>query len=210
MKITLIIPAMLWAAAPGSAASCEGLASLALPQAKIASAQVVAAGTFTPPAGRPDPYRTVPEFCRVAATLTPSSDSDIKVEFWLPTTGWNRKMQVVGNGGWAGTISYAALAEGVRGGYATASTDTGHSTPGGAFVAGHPEKLIDFSWRSEHEMTVKAKAIVQAFYGSAARRSYWNGCSTGGRQALKEAQMFPEDFDGIIAGAPGQRTAMGL
>src|SRR5215471_1652782 len=198
------------APAPQFAASCEALTSLALPQAKIDIAEVVAAGAFTPPAGRPDPYRDVPEFCRVAATLTPSNDSDIKVEFWLPTAVWNRKLQVVGNGGWAGTISYTALAEGVRGGYATASTDTGHSTPGGGFVAGHPEKLIDFSWRSEHEMTVKAKVVVQAFYGAAARRSYWNGCSTGGRQALKEAQMFPDDFDGLIAGAPANRTAMSL
>jgi len=210
MKITGIILTALCASVPGLAASCKSLASVPLPQAKITMAEVVAAGAFTPPTGLPNPYRTVPEFCRVAATLTPSSDSDIKVEFWLPTTGWNRKLEVVGNGGWAGTISYGALAEGVRGGYATASTDTGHATPGGGFVQDHPEKLIDFSWRSEHEMTVKAKAIVQAFYGGAARRSYWNGCSTGGRQALKEAQMFPEDFDAIIAGAPGNRTAMGL
>jgi feruloyl esterase len=209
MKITALMTFALTASA-AFAASCEDLASLALPQAKITMAQVVAAGAFAPPAGRPEAYRNVPEFCRVAATLTPSEDSDIKVEFWLPTADWNRKLQVVGNGGWAGVISYSALAEGVRGGYAAASTDTGHSTPGGSFVAGHPEKLIDFSWRSEHEMTVKAKAIVAAFYGAAARRSYWNGCSTGGRQALKEAQMFPDDFDGIIAGAPGNRTAMGL
>ena len=191
-------------------ASCESLASLALPNAKITMAQLVAAGAFNPTAGRAEPYRSLPEFCRVAATLTPSKDSDIKVEVWLPTNGWNRKLQVVGNGGWAGTISYSALADGVRGAYATASTDTGHSTPGGSFVAGHPETLIDFSWRSEHEMTVKAKAVVEAFYGASPRRSYWNGCSTGGRQALKEAQMFPDDFDGIIAGAPGNRTAMGL
>ena len=210
MKLTLVTLLALAASAPAFAASCEGLASLSLPQAKITSAQVVAAGAFTPPTGRPDPYKNVPEFCRVSATLTPSSDSDIKVEFWLPTAGWNRKLQVVGNGGWAGTISYGALAESLRNGYAAASTDTGHSTPGGSFVAGHPEKLVDFSWRSEHEMTVKAKAVVQAFYGSAASRSYWNGCSTGGRQALKEAQMFPDDFDGIIAGAPGNRTAMAI
>lgn len=102
------------------------------------------------------------------------------------------------------------MAEALRQGYATASTDTGHSSQGGGFALGHPEKLIDFSWRSEHEMTVKAKAIIQAFYGSAARRSYWNGCSTGGRQGLKEAQKFPDDFDGIIAGAPANRTAIAL
>lgn len=209
MKPTALFAGLFWTV-PAFAASCESLASLALPEAKVTMAQVVAAGAFSPPTGRADAYRNVPEFCRVTATLTPSKDSDIKAEVWLPTNGWNRKLVVVGNGGWAGTISYGALADGVRGGYAAASTDTGHSTPGGAFVAGHPEKLIDFSWRSEHETTLKAKAVVAAFYGAAARRSYWNGCSTGGRQALKEAQMFPEDFDGIIAGAPGNRTAMGL
>ena len=131
MKITAIILTSLCPLAPGFAASCESLVSLALPQAKITMAEVVAPGAFTPPTGRLEPYRTVPEFCRVAAMLTPSSHSDIKVEFWLPTTRWNRKLQVVGNGGWAGTISYSALAEGVRAGYAAASTDTGHSTPGG-------------------------------------------------------------------------------
>jgi hypothetical protein len=138
MKIAPVIFA-LSAVAPGFAASCESLASLSLPQTKITSAQMVAAGAFAPPTGRPDPYRNVPEFCRVAATLTPSSDSDIRVEFWLPASGWNRKLQVVGNGGWAGVISYAALAEGVRGGYAAASTDTGHSTPGGSLPPAIPK-----------------------------------------------------------------------
>jgi len=210
MKICAFLFAFFCACVSAIAASCDSLASLALPQTTITLAQVVPTGGFTPPTGRPDPYRNVPEFCRVAATLAPSSDSDIKVEFWLPTVGWNRKLQVVGNGGWAGIISYGALAEAVRNGYAAASTDTGHSGGSGAFVTGHPEKLIDFSWRSEHEMTVKAKAVVKAFYGAAARRAYWNGCSTGGRQALKEAQMFPDDFDGLIAGAPANRTAMSL
>lgn len=198
-------------AAPARAATCQSLMSLTLPDAKITMAQVVSAGSFSPPAARRSSvFDGVPEFCRVAATLTPSSDSDIRIEVWLPSADWNRKLQVVGNGGWAGTISYGAMAEAVKAGYATSSTDTGHSTTGGAFALGHPEKLIDFSWRSEHEMTLKAKAIVTAFYGNAAKRAYWNGCSTGGRQALKEAQMFPDDFDGIIAGAPGNRTAMAL
>jgi len=107
-------------------------------------------------------------------------------------------------------ISYAALADAVRAGYASASTDTGHVGGRGTFALGHPEKLIDFAWRSEHEMTVTAKAVIAAFYGSAPSRSYWNGCSTGGRQGLKEAQKFPEDYDGIIAGAPANRTALAL
>ncbi len=146
----------------------------------------------------------------MAATLKPSSDSDIKVEFWLPVSGWNNKLQSVGNGGWAGVISYSAMADAVRAGYASASTDTGHAGGSGSFALGHPEKLIDFGWRSEHEMTVKAKAVIQAFYGSAPKLSYWNGCSTGGRQGLKEAQKFPDDYDGIIAGAPANRTALAL
>jgi feruloyl esterase len=202
--------------APGTAAAatCDDLAKVSLPNAAITSAKVVDAGAFTVPGNQKgkggNPYANLPAFCRVAATLTPSSDSDIKIEVWLPVANWNKKLQSVGNGGWAGTISYSALADAVREGYASASTDTGHAGGSGSFALGHQEKLIDFGWRSEHEMTVKAKAIVQAFYGSAPQLTYWNGCSTGGRQGLKEAQMFPGDYDGIIAGAPANRTAISL
>jgi len=204
-------------ATPVLGATCESLAATALKDATVTRAEVVAPGKFSPPdagrrgAGRGNnPYGDLPEFCRVAATLTPSSDSDIKVEVWLPANNWNGKFQAVGNGGWAGVISYTAMADALRGGYATASTDTGHVGGRGTFALDHPEKLIDFSWRSEHEMTVKAKALIQAFYGSTPKLSYWNGCSTGGRQGLKEAQMFPNDYDGIIAGAPANRTAISL
>jgi feruloyl esterase len=201
--------------APAFAASCESLASLAFPNTAITTAQVVAPGAFVPPGGpgkgkAANAYKDLPEFCRVTATLKPSSDSDIKVEFWLPTSNWNRKLQSVGNGGWAGVISYSALADAVKAGYAGASTDTGHVGGSGSFALQHPEQLIDFSWRSEHEMTLKAKAVILAFYGSAPRLSYWNGCSTGGRQGLKDAQKFPGDYDGIIAGAPANRTALAL
>jgi feruloyl esterase len=201
---------------PAFAATCESLTAAALSDATIARVEVVAPGGFLPPGGgrrgegRANPYKDLPEFCRVAATLTPSSDSDIKVELWLPSKGWNGKFQAVGNGGWAGVISYAAMADALRAGYATASTDTGHVGGRGTFALDHPEKLIDFSWRSEHEMTVKARTLIQALYGVAPRLSYWNGCSTGGRQGLKEAQMFPNDYDGIIAGAPANRTAISL
>jgi feruloyl esterase len=195
--------------------TCAGLAT-ALKAATGIRAEVVAPGKFSAPdggrrgGGRGSAYDDLPEFCRVAVTLAPSSDSDIKVEVWLPAAGWNGKFQAVGNGGWAGTISYPAMAEALRAGYATASTDTGHVGGRGTFALDHPEKLIDFSWRSEHEMTVTAKTLIEAFYGAAPKRSYWNGCSTGGRQGLKEAQMFPDDFDGIIAGAPANRTAISL
>jgi feruloyl esterase len=181
-----------------------------LPDTTITSAQAVAAGAFTPPVGpggrgggpQANGYRELPEFCRVAATITPSSDSDIKIEVWLPVSGWNMKFEAVGNGGWTGSIPYAALAAGLQRGYATAATDTGHQGGSGSFALGHPEKLTDFAYRAVHEMTVKAKAIVEAYYGSRPRYSYWNGCSSGGKQGLKEAQKFPADFDGIIAGAP--------
>ena len=149
-----------------------------------------------------NPYRDLPAFCRVAATLTPSSDSDIKIEVWLPASGWNTKFEAVGNGGWTGNIPYPSLAAGIQRGYATAATDTGHQGGSGSFALGHPEKLIDFAYRAVHEMTVKSKAIVEAYYGSGLKYSYWNGCSSGGKQGLKEAQKFPNDFDGIIAGAP--------
>ena len=203
-------------ASTAHAATCDSLASLALPDAKVDVAQVVAAGAFTQPGGRAgrggNAFADLPAFCRVAATLKPSSDSDIKIEVWLPASaqgsggagsGWNGKYQAVGNGAWTGTIGYAAMADALRRGYATSSTDTGHVGGSASFAMGHPEKAIDFAYRSEHEMAVKSKAIVTAFYGSAAKYAYWNGCSAGGRQALKEAQMFPADFDGIIAGSPG-------
>lgn len=171
---------------PLTAATCESLASLSLPNAKITKAETV-----------------VDTLCRVSVTATPTADSDIKIEVLMPLRSWNGKFQAVGNGGWSGSINENGMTAAARKGYATASTDTGHSGGSASFALGHPEKLIDYAWRSEHEMTVKAKAIIAAFYGSGPKLSYWNGCSAGGKQALKEAQKFPDDFDGIIAGAPG-------
>ncbi len=198
---------ILCAAPPAVAATCESLKSLSLPDTSITRAEVVPLGEFQQPAGGPPGqqganFRDVPAFCRVAATLAPSNDSDIKIEVWLPVSNWNGKFQAVGNGGWSGSIVYASLGRQVARGYATASTDTGHSGGTGQFALGHPEKLVDFGYRAVHEMTVKAKAIVAAFYGQGPKYSYWNGCSSGGKQGLKEAQKFPNDFDGIIAGAP--------
>jgi tannase/feruloyl esterase len=204
----LLISAGSLIAAPTGGSTCDSLSKLSLPNVAINSAQTVAAGAFTPPPAPgpfgPNPalFKGLPAFCRVMATLTPSSDSDIKIEVWLPASGWNNDLQAIGNGGWNGTMGYAALAEGVKGGYATAGTDTGHQGGSASFAMGHPEKLTDFAYRAVHEMTVTSKAIIQNFYGSAPRYSYWNGCSTGGRQGLKEAQKFPADFDGIVAGAP--------
>ena len=171
---SLVAVAVVLAASPARAAGCEDLAQLKFSDATVTLAQSVAAGAFTPPAGGRggNQYADLPAFCRVTATLKPSSDSDIKIEVWLPAVNWNSKYQAVGNGGWAGVISYSAMAQAVSRGYAASSTDTGHVGGSGSFALGHPEKLIDFSYRSEHEMTVKAKAIIDAFYGSAPRLSY--------------------------------------
>ena len=227
----VLLGVVLTAAAPATAATaCEKLASLALPNAKIDSAQTVAAGAFVQPGGRgangagrgtapaANPFGTLPAFCRVTATLTPSSDSDIQTEIWLPASGWNGKFQAVGNGGWAGTIPYPAFAAAVLAGYAGAGTDTGHVGNSAEFALGHPEKVIDIAYRSIHEMTVQSKTIISAHYGTPAKFSYYNGCSQGGRQGLAAAQKYPEDFNGIIAGAAawnqmrahGARTALNL
>jgi feruloyl esterase len=176
-----------------------------LPDATVTMAQSVAAGAFKAPAGGGRGGGTnmadLPAFCQVAATLKPTGDSDIKIEVWLPASGWNGKFQAVGNGGWNGNVDQNALAGALRRGYASASTDTGHTGGGGAWMQ-NQEKLVDYGYRAVHEMTVKAKAIINEFYGSPAKLAYFNGCSAGGRQALKAAQKYPDDFDGIVAGAP--------
>jgi pimeloyl-ACP methyl ester carboxylesterase len=179
-------------------------ASLQLPNTMVTAAQAVPAGQFTAPGGgAAQATANLPAFCRVSLTIKPSSDSDIKSEVWLPMTGWNGKFLQVGNGAWGGSIQYGALADSLRRGYAAASTDTGHTGTDASFAVGHPEKLIDFGYRSVHETAVQGKATVKALYGVSPRLSYFNGCSAGGRQSFMEAQRFPDDFDAIIAGAPG-------
>jgi feruloyl esterase len=195
----------LCVASQASAATCDSLSSLKLPDTTITMAQPIAAGAFKPAAGgrggNAQAFADLPAFCRVAATIKPTPASDIKIEVWLPASGWNGKFQATGNGGWNGNIDTNALAAGLRRGYATASTDTGHEGGGGPWMQ-VPEKLVDYGYRAVHEMAVKAKAITSAFYDSAPKLSYFNGCSAGGRQGLKAAQKYPDDFDGIVAGAP--------
>ena len=206
--------ALLLAGLFAAPADCDALARLALPSTTITTAHWVQAGPFSPPpaqsegapatpaAPRPAaPPIVVPAHCRVAIVMRPSNDSHIEAEVWLPAE-WNGKFQAVGNGGWAGSISYPAMARALQDGYATASTDTGHKGGNASFAIGHPEKLIDFGYRAVHEMTVQAKALIAAYYKQPARLWYWNGCSTGGRQGLMAAQRYPDDFDAILAGAP--------
>jgi feruloyl esterase len=180
---------------------CRGLASLPVPNTAFTASEPVALGTFAPPEGTAIP--NLPGFCRVAATLTPSKDSSIRVELWLPER-WNKRFLGTGNGGFAGKIGYGALAGGVRTGYAVANTDMGMATPPGkdaSVFVGRPERWKDWGYRATHEMTAFSKRIVAAYYGTEASRSYFTGCSTGGEQALMEAQRFPDDYDGIVAGA---------
>lgn len=192
-RVTLAF--LMMAASNASGSSCENLKSLQLKDTKITLAEAVPLDPDSAAGGKP--------YCRVAATLSPTNDSEIKIEVWLPAEGWNHKFQGNGNGGWTGSIAPNLLAREVARGYASAMTDTGHEGGSAIFALGHPEKLIDFGYRSTHEMTVAAKAIIRAYYGEAPKLSYFTGCSAGGRQGLMEAQRFPDDYDGIVAGAPG-------
>jgi feruloyl esterase len=181
--------------------SCTNLAALTIPSVTIKSSTPIAAGPFSPASsGTP---MTLPAFCRIEATARPTSDSEIKFEVWIPPAdAWNGKFEGVGNGGYSGSISYAAMATGLRRGYAVASTDTGHTGDDLKFGQGHPEKVIDYAYRSIHLMTGAAKLIVRNAQGRFAERAYFVGCSAGGHQALQEAQRYPDDYDGIVAGAP--------
>jgi feruloyl esterase len=192
--------------------SCTSLAALTIPGVVVRSATAIGAGPFTPPAARiaadedrPQGGRsmTLPAFCRVEATARPTPDSEIKFEVWIPPVdAWNGKFEGVGNGGYSGAIGYAAMAAGLRRGYAVASTDTGHTGDDMKFGQGHPEKVIDWAYRAVHVMTDASKLIVRDAEGRFAEHAYFVGCSSGGHQALTEAQRFPDDYDGIVAGDP--------
>jgi feruloyl esterase len=189
-------------ARPAHAADCAALAALALPQATIVTAESVTAGAFMPPYG--EPLEKLPAFCRVAGVLRPTPDSEIRFEVWLPEKDWNHKFLGTGNGGFAGSIYYPQMGGNLRRGYATAGTDTGHEADAqdASWAYHHPEKIIDFGYRGLHLATQRAKSVIEKYYGAAPAKSYFDACSDGGREALMEAQRFPEDYDGILAGAP--------
>jgi feruloyl esterase len=191
-------------ATPAAAETCASL-WLGAADTTITAAVPVAAGTYTAPDG--EVFTNLPAFCRIAATLTPTQDSNIKIEVWMPFSGWNGRYLGTGNGGIAGLVVYGTLAGFLRLNYAVANTDMGTSPAatdplGSRVLSGHPEKQIDFATRSTNLMTVRAKEIIRAFYGERPRYSYFLGCSTGGGQGVHEALQFPGDYDGIVAGAP--------
>lgn len=187
-----------------AATPCEQLTALALPHATITSAESVAAGDFTPPGGAP--LTGLPAFCRVAGEATPTSDSRIAFEVWIPSAeAWNGKYLQVGTIGYGGAFQYGAMGLTLKRGYAVASTDAGHKAALGvdaSFALGHPEKIIDFGYRAAKETTDKAKAILRAHAGRGPRYSYFVGGSNGGREALMAAQRYPGDFDGLISEGP--------
>jgi pimeloyl-ACP methyl ester carboxylesterase len=185
--------------------SCESLLSLKIANTTIDSSALEPGGP--PKLSGIDAValaEPLPARCVVKGSIHPTSDSDIKFEVWMPASGWNGKLNESGNGGFAGSINYAGLASSVQRGYVGVSTDTGHSgkDADATWAKGHPQKLVDFGYRAVHLAAVDAKAVLKAYYGAPQKRAYFLGCSNGGRQALMSAQRYPEDFDGIIAGAP--------
>jgi hypothetical protein len=194
-----------------SANACEGLVELKLENTRVNSARTIARGGFILPPDNASvstdfftAFKSLRAFCRVAGTIQPSSDSRIGFEVWLPVSGWNGKYEGAGSGGFGGSFNYYRLAEAVNAGYVGSSTDTGHQASYGdsSWARGHPEKIIDFDYRAVHETAEASKSITRAFYGKGPMWSYFCGCSNGGRQGLMEAQQYPNDYDGILAGAP--------
>ena len=185
-----------------NAADCHALAKVALPETTILTAELVGGGKFTPPYGAP--LTALPAFCRVSGILHPTPDSVIRFEVWMPEAGWNHRFLGTGNGGFGGSIYYGQLADSLKRGFATAGTDTGHQADAqdASWAYQHPEKITDFGYRAVHLTTERAKTIIDTFYGEAPTKSYFDACSDGGREALMEAQRFPADYDGILAGAP--------
>ncbi len=206
MMRRLCIAALAWVL-PVVGVPCDMLKQTRIKNNEIVSAEQVTSGSYATASG-------LPAFCRVVTAARPSSDSQIGIEVWLPVEGWNGRALGTGNGGFAGKISYNSLANGLKLGYAVANTDMGMAVPVGADASvfiGRPDRWRDWGYRATHEMTLTAAALIQAYYGHGAAHSYFSGCSTGGEQALMEAQRFPNDYDGIVAGAPANnRTGVHL
>jgi len=210
-QIRMILPALLVGgavlgpAAAGTPTSCASLSTFSHPNTTINSANSQPGGPYVAPDAWHLVFTNLPPYCEVQATIQPTADSSIKVRVWMPTTNYNGRYLGTGNGGYAGGFFFSELADGINRGFATANTDMGATLAAGVnadAMVGHPEKWKDFGWRATHLMTAFAQALINAFYGNPAAKSYFAGCSTGGQQALMEAQRFPNDYDGILAGAP--------
>jgi feruloyl esterase len=183
------------------ATDCAGLAKLTLEAVTITRAEAVTSGTLEA-GGQME--QELPALCRVEGVLRPSPDSEIRFEVWMPESGWNGRLLGVGNGGFAGSIGYGGMAGYVKRGYAVAGSDAGHEgeSTDASWAYGHPEKVKDFGWRAVHLTRARAGELLRAYYGKPQEKAYFDSCSDGGREALMEAERFPEDYDGILAGAP--------
>ena len=188
-------------AVPAAAASCDAVAGLKIENTTIDAAESHPAGAYTPGGGAE--IDRLPAFCRVYGVVTPVEGSKVGFEVWLPAGGWNGKIEMVGNGGYSSAMSFPSMADQLKRGYAAVATDTGHKGDDPDFAASHPEAIVDWASRAVHVSIDAAKSVVSDFYGQGARHAYFWGCSTGGQQALSEAQRYPNDFDGILAGDPG-------
>ena len=206
----LLIASVVAAASARAAMKCEALTGLGLPDARIDSAVAVPAGSYTP-AGTTAPIGDLPAFCRVHGVASPVPGSTIGFEVWLPQQGWNGKLEMFGNGGYSSAMSYPAMGAQVARNYAVVATDTGHTGSDPDFAVGHPEAIVDWGHRAVHVSAQQGRAVTQAFTGVAPSHNYFVGCSTGGHQAFMEAQRYPDDFDGIVAGDPGHnRTHLNM
>ena len=208
------------AASGAKAADCESLKAVKIDKLTIQSAQSIPAGAYRPP-GSPQAFEDLPEFCRVVAVAHPVPGSSIGIEVWLPKAGWNGRYQQVGNHGFSGVIQWGEMAPQLKRGFAVGATDDGHvidprfvaDPRAGAFVmnwaAGNQVAVVDEAWRAVHTLSQKAKLLISGYYPDPLRASYFNGCSNGGRQGLMEAQRFPADFDGILAGGAAAYSTHG-
>lgn len=182
-----------------AAERCKRVAHMTVGDSTVVGEEFIAGGEFHSPSG--DKLSGLPPFCRISIIARPAAGSHIKIELWLPEGSWNGRLLGTGNGGGAGEIVYGPLASGIRRGFATVNTDLGTS-PNAYSAVDFPDRWVDFGFRATHEMTVAAKVVLSQYYGMPVSRSYFTGCSTGGQQALSEAQRYPDDYDGILAGAP--------
>jgi hypothetical protein len=213
--LTLLL--LLLAPVSVQASTCAELAALKLPYTSITSAQVTGAGAFQLPSDGPrvdssffTAFKTLAAFCRVRAVIRPVADSHIEFEVWLPIAGWNGRYIAAGNGSYSGSINYYRLAEAIQDGAVGSATDVGHKDADQQWWVGHPERVHDFDYRAIHETAIQARAVTKAFYDKPAAHAYFISCSNGGRQGLVEAQRFPTDYDGIVAGAPAYEFGANL
>ena len=208
--VTAAVGTLAFAAETAAAADCGALAGKTYGAAKITAATNVSPHSSLAEIDSPAPVALDAPFCRVEGTIKTSDRSNVGFEVWLPEkAAWNGKYQGVGNGGWAGSMRFGSMNQSLVAGYAVSATDTGHTGHGldATWALGEPEKLIDFGWRAIHVTAEAAKAIIADYYQKAPAHSYFSACSNGGRQALLEAERFPKDYDGIVAGAPAINLA---